>query len=244
MGEFWALNRTQDLKRKKMTRIAKNLLKIALVSLCCVASLFAHDNPTKAQQIKQYLSIANKAYDQQVYDKALKYFQKAADLGSVKGYIGLGNWYSDDDNVWRDCPKALRYYQKAAGMGSAEGYFKIGIMYEFECYDNYERAVVSDYAKALQYFKKAGDMGYAEGYYYAGAMYENGSLEGIPKDDVKAKQYFKKAANMGNADAYYGLARLYLSGRGVEHNEKKARQYYQKACNMGSKSACGFPEDF
>ncbi|WP_104732155.1 tetratricopeptide repeat protein [Helicobacter salomonis] len=149
-----------------MTRTAKHILKIAFISLCCVASLFAHDTHTKAQQIKQYLAIANKAYD------------------------------------------------------------------------NYERAVVSDYAKALQYFKKAGDMGYAGGYFYAGAMYENGSLEGIPKDYAKAMQYYQKAADMGEPAAYNNLGIMYAHGKGVKRDKEKARQYYQKACNMGFDTSC------
>ncbi|WP_104740718.1 tetratricopeptide repeat protein [Helicobacter bizzozeronii] len=220
-----------------MAHTAKNILKIVLISLCCVGSLFAHDNPTKAQQIKQYLSIANKAYHRKNYDKALKYFQKAADLGSAKGYIGLGDLHSDYDSGFNDYAQALFYYKKAGDLGSAEAYFNLGYLYNVggDC-DRFGCAVKPDNKKALQYFKKAGDMGYAAGYVDAGLMYEGD--EDIPKDYAKAMQYYQKAADMGNSAAYTNLGIMYAHGKGVKPDKEKARQYYQKACNMGFDTSC------
>ncbi|WP_104732997.1 tetratricopeptide repeat protein [Helicobacter felis] len=225
-----------------MTRIAKNLLKIALVSLCCVGSVVAHENLTKAQQIKQYLSIANKAYDQQDYDKALGYFQKATDLGSVKGYIGLGKVYSDYDSGFRDYQQALFYYKKAGDLGSAEDwsaedYLNLGYLYWLGDCDKFGCSVKPDNKKALQYFKKAGDMGNAEGYWYMAVMYGNDD-EGVPKDDTKARQYFQKAGDLGEITAYERLGLIYEYGKGVKPNTTKARQYFQKACAMGFKDSC------
>ncbi|CCF79560.1 hypothetical protein HBZS_100080 [Helicobacter bizzozeronii CCUG 35545] len=138
-----------------MTHIAKNLLKIALVSLCCMGSLFAHDTHTKAQQIKQYLSVANKAYDRKDYNKALKYFQKAADLGSVKGYVGLGDLYSDYDSGFNDYAQALFYYKKAGDLGSAEAYFNLGYLYNVggDC-DRFGCAVKPDNKKSPAILQK------------------------------------------------------------------------------------------
>ncbi|WP_285657245.1 tetratricopeptide repeat protein [Helicobacter bizzozeronii] len=62
------------------------------------------------------LGRAYKGYDT---SKALRYFKKAAELGSMDAYIDLGDMYKWGDGVPKDEQKAMHYYDKACDLGDA-----------------------------------------------------------------------------------------------------------------------------
>lgn len=225
-----------------MPRIARNILKIVFMSLYCVGCVLPHGKSGTAKHITKYLSIANKAYDRSKahkadslknYKKALKYYQKAADLGSAEGYASLGNFYYDQKNY----DKALGYYQKAANMGNAKGYAGLGNLYSE--YENDWR----DYPKALRYYQKAAGLGYAGGYFGMAEIYASGGCDrgasdlsqcAVKPDYVKSFEYAKKAARLGYAKGYWFMGNLCEDDcEGIREDYAKARQYYQKAGRLG-----------
>ncbi|WP_104637503.1 tetratricopeptide repeat protein [Helicobacter felis] len=196
-----------------MTNIIKSLFKLVLISMCCFGSVHA------SKEADQYYLIAEKALNHDFDDqKAFKYYQKLADMGDSRGYVGLGYLYSKSIRVGIDYSKAIAYLKKAGDMGSGEAYFLLGEMY-------YEGEISKGASKAVEYFQKAGDLGYTKGYLALGGMYGNGI--DVPKNYTKAAAYYQKAIDLGDAGGYSGLGDLYLY---FKNDPNKALEYYQKAC--------------
>ncbi len=134
-----------------MTNLIKSILRLALIGLCCLGSVYA------SKEADQYYFIAEKALNHDFDDqKAFKYYQKLADMGDSRGYVGLGYLYSKSIRVGIDYSKAIAYLKKAGTMGNAEGYFFLGGIYSTHStwYD-----APKDDSKAAQYYKKAGIWG-------------------------------------------------------------------------------------
>ena len=54
---------------------------------------------------------------EQSYEKAIEYYQKAADLGSGAALFNLAVLYADGRGVEQSFEKAEEYYRKAADLG-------------------------------------------------------------------------------------------------------------------------------
>ncbi|WP_104759089.1 tetratricopeptide repeat protein [Helicobacter bizzozeronii] len=63
------------------------------------------------------ISIADKAYKEKDYKKALEYYQKAADMGSASAYDDLRDMYQKGLGVPKDAKKASQYYKKVCDIG-------------------------------------------------------------------------------------------------------------------------------
>ncbi len=87
-------------------------------------------------------------------DKAVEYYEKAANCGDCTAMRSLGWLYVDGENVDRDVDKALEWYNKAADLNDPKAYFELGQIYEGGV------AVDKDETKAQEYYDKA----YAAGY--------------------------------------------------------------------------------
>lgn len=77
------------------------------------------------------------------HNKAISYFQKSADLGSVLGMSNLGFEYQEiNDKV-----KAKKWYSTASDLGSVDASVNLGYMYE----------QTADWTNARKYYKRAAD---------------------------------------------------------------------------------------
>ncbi|BEG57223.1 hypothetical protein NHP21005_09110 [Helicobacter sp. NHP21005] len=95
-----------------MKNIARTILKIVALSTCFLVGAFAGESASQ-----DYISAAQKAFENKNYVKTLRYLKKAASLGSAEAYNNLGILYEDDGHgVPRDIEKALQYYKKAASL--------------------------------------------------------------------------------------------------------------------------------
>ncbi|WP_162984147.1 tetratricopeptide repeat protein, partial [Helicobacter felis] len=56
----------------------------------------------------------------QDYQKAIEYYQKAADMGHAVAFLALGVLYENGQGVAQDYDKARRYFQKAVEIGDEE----------------------------------------------------------------------------------------------------------------------------
>jgi TPR repeat protein len=97
--------------------------------------------------------IGLKFYNEEQYDKALKYFLLEADKGFANAQNNLGYMYQNGYGVEKSDMKAVQYYQLAADKGLASAQNNLGIMYK----NGY--SVEKSYQKAIQYFQLAVDQG-------------------------------------------------------------------------------------
>ncbi|WP_104752913.1 tetratricopeptide repeat protein [Helicobacter baculiformis] len=174
----------------------------------------------------QYLELAGKALSRADYQEAVKYYQKAAEKGSVRAYNSLGFMYKSGQGVQQNYQEAVKYYQKAGEMGDGGSYKALGDMY-IEGH-----GVPKDYARASEYYRQAGKMGDGGSYKALGDMYAEG--HGVPKDYTKAFEYYQKAGEMGDGGSYKALGDMYYDGQGMQQDYQEAMEYYQRAGRMGN----------
>jgi len=148
------------------------------------------------------------------YTKALHWFKKAADLGSVRGKYCAGEMYEEGEGVEQDYVQAASFYEDAGYCDSSNYIEDNGYGYEI----NYK-------SKALN---SAGIL------YYFGA-------EGIPKNHIKAIEYFIKAVSLDKEDylSNYYLGIAYLRGESIEKDYEKAFSYFETAVQSGQPAALG-----
>ena len=201
----------------------------------------------------------------QSYEKAVEWFQKAAEQGLAVAQYHLGDMYYDGTGVEESNEKAAEWYLKAAEQGFADAQYRLGDMYDFglgveESYEKavewvlkaaeqgfaiaqydlgfmyeYGTVVEQSYAKARDWYLKAAEQGYTSAQYNLGVMYENGT--GVEQSFEKAVEWYLKAAEQGLARAQRNLGFMYQNGRGVEQSFEKAVEWYLKAAKQGYASA-------
>ncbi len=194
------------------------------------------------------------------YDKAIEYYQKAADKGSAVSLYNIG-FIIGLTSKTKQSKLELEYYKKAAELGNIyaqttlSDYYAIGIgvnvdkeksfYWEMQAAlngnlhsiksvaDSYYEGEGTDknYDEAIKWYQKAVDMGDDESIYDIATMYENG--EGFEEDTDKAIELYTQAADMGYADAQNTLAEYYLKGLYVKKDYQKAYDLAQKSAAQG-----------
>lgn len=142
-------------------------------------------------------------------DKAVTALRYAADQGHTMAQWKLARMYADGEGVKRDHLQAFQYFSKIA----------------------------SEHAEASPWTQQARFV--ANAYVSLGSYY----LNGIPNTQVRAdvdRAYglFSYAASyFGDPDAQYQLARMYLSGSGVEKDGRQAVRWLNLAAQKGQYQA-------
>jgi TPR repeat protein len=134
------------------------------------------------------------------YNKAARWYRKAADAGNTDGMIRLGYMYRNGLGVEKDYVQASSWYRKAAASGSAYAMSDLGFMYQ----NGY--GVERDYTQAVAWYRKAAEGGAPPGMFNLGVMYENGF--GVARDQQQAVTWYRKAAQLGFPEAKKALDRL------------------------------------
>lgn len=216
-----------------------------------------------------YMYDAGQCYVDQDLDKAVEWYQKAADLGYPDADYQLTGIMFMKQGKWFDPSKAQKHLIKAADGGNRDAMRELGTMYAYG-YNNFRR----DPKKADAYLLKACEAGdqqaminYAnlcfEGQalprnlqkaaywfekaakeYNGQAQYALGCFYGngyyYEQDNAKAAYWFQEAAEGGEPNAQYALACFYYEGRGVEKDNKKAAAWFQEAAEQGHPGAMAF----
>ncbi len=120
-------------------------------------------------------------------NRAVKWFEKAGEMGSYSAYHNLGVTFGNGQGVKRDHKKSAAYYRKAAEMGFAGsqnnlgwGYFK-GV------------GVPKNYGLAIYWITRSAEQGEPFAYGSLGEM--RFYAHGFPADDVEAYKWLKLADN-------------------------------------------------
>ena len=201
---------------------------------------------TKPGELDSLLISGVASYGDENKALAIRYFEKAYELGDVRGAVKLYELY----NTEKDMEKIKEWEVKAAEMGDAEVQNSLAIRLENE--KNY-KAAENWYLKAIKngsiyakrnlgiLYENQGKIKEAEKAYLQ-AIKENdegsmNNLGGIYKEQGKyteAEDLYLKAITNGDKNALYNLGDLYDN---YLNNKEKAIYWYKQAEKNGIKEA-------
>jgi TPR repeat protein len=161
-------------------------------------------------------------------EKALEYFQKAAELGHIEAPGAIGYFYSAGLVVEKDDSKAAEWFQKSSEKGSALSKFNLGRLY----LDG--KGGLSDKQKGVDLMEAAAALGLPEAHTALAEIYFLGLFneQHLP-DYTKAEPHVNAAAASGEPAAINMLGVMKQSGLGLEKDEKGAEDCFRRAAMKG-----------
>ncbi|PKY24452.1 HCP-like protein [Rhizophagus irregularis] len=161
--------------------------------------------------------------------RALEFYQKAANLGNIIAQHNLSSMYIDGEGVDKNYGKAFELSEKLAEKEYISGINMLGYCYYHGI------GTDANMGKAFELYKKVADFGSSYGMFNLGYCYENGV--GTSVDKNKAFELYQMAANLGDDFAQYNLALMYEKGNGTEKDMDKAIYWYKKSAEQGDEDA-------
>ena len=181
----------------------------------------------------------------QDYQKAVKWYRKAAaqDVGGAQYNLGL--MYMNGRGAAQDYQEAREWFHKIADQVDAQ--YNLGVMAA------QGQGGPQDYPAARIWFRKAADQGLATAQYSLGVLYQEG--HGGPRNYREARAWFRKAADQGFVTAQFNLGVMCALGQGGPQDHEQALTWYRAAADQGSAAAQnnlgllyqdgrGVPQDF
>ena len=159
------------------------------------------------------------------YNKAFKYFKKAATFDYPAALDSIGLYYEEGKSVLKDEKKAVYYYNKAAKYNYAPSLYNLGF-----CYFN-GKGIEKNYEEAFKCYKKAYELKDLLASYSLGKCYELGN--GTAVNYEEAFNCYKFGAANNYPSAYYSLGEFYEKGLFVESSLDEALKNYTSAYNLG-----------
>ncbi len=153
----------------------------------------AEDLPDTDEMV---FEIANKAYKNQDFKKAEKYYLMAIEKRHIGAMNNLAILYN---NEYRNFPKAEKYYLIAIANQNPRAMFNLAWLYQNE---------YRDFKKAEEYYLMAIENQNVDAMYNLAWLYKNEY-----KDFKKAEKYYSMAIENQEVDAMYNLAWLYLNAK-------------------------------
>ena len=184
----------------------------------------------KGRSADEMLKHGDAAIEAKNYAEAMRWFNKAADLGDARAMLEISRLYAGGKGVAQNDAEAMRWRKKAADLGNPDAISLLGADYEGG-WDG----VAQDYAEAMRWFRKAADQGDASAMESIGMFYNSG--HGMAQDYAEAMSWYRKAANQGDTIAMYSIGMLYEYGKGVPQNDAEARVWIKKAAGLGDYGA-------
>lgn len=195
--------------------------------------------------------------------KAVEYYQKAADGGHLSAQFNLGLAYFKGAGVSKNIEQAMALWRGAAEAGHDGAQYNVGaLLWQGEL-------VEQDQATAMEWFRQSSSNGNSQAKRFLGSLFspmhselrdnltyyseKNSSRTisvveelGLYKlaQQAYSKQEFKQAfkywlplAEDGHPDSQFKVAMMYENGQGIEENFDEAIMLYQKAANAGQSDA-------
>ncbi|MGK0289022.1 MAG: TPR repeat protein [bacterium] len=158
----------------------------------------------------------------QNYQKAIRWYKKAAELGHNKAQYSLGVIYQYKLGYQqKDYTSAASWYRKSAVQGNKEAQYNIGFLYEIG------KGVGKSQYTAFTWYKKAAQQGLRKAQSKVAFMYKYG--RGITRNKYQALQWYLKAANQGDIYTQNIVAQMYERGEGTSINHSSAFYWYKKS---------------
>lgn len=138
---------------------------------------------------EDWLRLGKEAEEDEEYEKAAEYYQKAADAGDIKGWIALGNFYDDiQPNPEKACAAWIKVHEDDLVHGDQGAYWYLGGYYCEE----------GRYAEGIAYLEKAavdGNEHQLDAEYALGDLYYEG--KDVAQDYRKALAWYRRAEKHG-----------------------------------------------
>lgn len=185
-------------------------------SIACEA-LIDNGLTSVSQCDKTYKSFANCAFLGGIYknagrtQEAIKYFNKAIDLGDYTALHFLGILYDEQNKFIESfkyftmaCEKINANQDETIKKVKAAACFNLATLYDFG------KGRKQDYIKASEFYKIACDLGDFDGCHNLGFLYDKG--QGVKQSKTIAKQYYEKACDLGDQISCVKYRNLNKSG--------------------------------
>lgn len=181
-------------------------------------------------------------------ERALQYYEKAAEGGNVDALYNLGSMYYNGEVVEEDTVKAFDYFNRAARRNYVNAFFMVGCYY-FEG----SEPVAQDYTEAVKWMRLALENGFKSAWKAAGILavcLQNGL--GTKQNDDEAFELLEYIVESDNLDnfwspldglVYTALGVAYAFGRGVEKNLGRGLEYLDEAIELGCHKALVYKEE-
>ncbi len=157
---------------------------------------------------KEALRIGVRSYNAGDKGGAARALEYAADQGYPLAAWKLGRMYAEGDGVEKDPLKAFAFYTRIADENADEAP------------DSPKASVVSSAFVAL------------------GSYFLDGIKNSVSPNPERAAEMFSYAASyFGDSDAQFHLAKLYLSGSGVDRDERQAARWFNLSAEKGNLGA-------
>lgn len=185
------------------------------------------------------------------------WFDKAADLGSMRGMKNLASAYATGMGVPMDKQAAADLYERAAGLGDVDSMVVLATM------KRNGDGISVDKPGAAELYRRAADLGDPDAQYDLAIMLDSG--DGVDQDREKAEELFRLSAEQGDTDAClciggicyekgdfpeaerwfmdaalkgdvkaaYNLGLIYIDGNLGEPDAAKAEEWFESAANEG-----------
>lgn len=124
-------------------------------------------------------------------EKAIEYYEMAAQGGMEDAFMELGYIYCSGQHMQPDYEKGIAYYRKAADMGNTTALGNLGMSYLRGI------GVEKDERKGFEYFLKAAEGGHPNAMQQVALLYRNGV--GVEADKEKS-EYWEKCAKLREAE--------------------------------------------
>ena len=158
------------------------------------------------------------------FDKAIEYYQKAADQGDATSLYNIGFIY-DLISTTKTANRSIEFYKKSAEMGNI--YAQTTLSSKFFLGDG----VDIDKTKSFYWEEKAALQGNVNSMKEVATNYYSGI--GVSKNYDEAIRWYQKAVDQGDKESIYDLANMHRKGEGFDKDTDKAVELYTQAAQMG-----------
>jgi len=162
-------------------------------------------------------------------EKALSYYEQAAELNFPAGINNSGRIYRYGVAGEPDQEKARAYFEKGVELGFPYAMTELAFMYE-------DGTIVKDLQQSFDLFKRAAEMDYAFAIHATGTYLENAYHMESP-DHEAAFNWYKRGAELNDVNCTFETGRCYRFGIGVQEDPDQAIAYYEQAAEGGNPKA-------
>lgn len=125
--------------------------------------------------------------------EALKWYERAAELGFAPAQYRTGNFYEKGFGAERDFSTAKTWYQLAAEQGNASAMHNLAVLFASGADGP------PDFDSAARWFLRAAELGVRDSQFNLGILAAKG--QGVPQDLGESYKWFALAAQSGDEDA-------------------------------------------
>ncbi len=229
--------RLEPLKRVPVILLCILFLSLSAIAQVCRSSgsssfnrnLALAQQGDAAAQLKVAKAFYNGIKANRSYYDAFKWFEVAANSGSVEAKAWLGSCYLFGLGVNPDANRGKDLIEAAANAGNPVGTRFLGLMYQTG------QGLPRDTAKAISLLKKAAEQGDSYSFSALGLIYRNGI--GVERNGIIAKNMFEKGAALGDGWSLLHLGEEYATGELPTRRNKdyiKALELYSAAMRTGN----------